>query len=328
MPRVTSNLGAGYPLAFLFLFLVGTSSSVLSQELRAEQVKRPDGSSINYYLTKNRADTWANTLLVILQGSSCESVQTIRSIANTYSKLIGDADVLTVEKYGITPGFSTRGSAEHVECPDDYYQHDDLEQRKSDVLATLQHISSKHTYERRILFGGSEGATLAIALSSRDDLIDAAIGFNAGGRYFRDDVIHGMKQSIGVESDRQEAILGFTEFVSQFFRQEPFPVKMSDHGYGWWKSVLENDQLSNLLEATVPVFVVQGGRDQSVSPVTWMDLRRQVESSDQKLVNFHYYPDLDHGLRDQTDQDKSELVMTDIRSWLDSVLSPNHDQGN
>ena len=92
--------------------------------------------------------------------------------------------------------------------------------------------------------------------------------------------------------------------------------------------MLENDQLDNLVVATVPVLVIQGGQDQNVSPVTWMDLRKQVENGDQKLVYFRYYPHLDHGLQNEAGHDESELVMADIRAWIDSELNTNYDQSN
>lgn len=328
MLKIKSRRLAGLQLVILFLCLPATSIGVFAEELQAAQIKRADGSSIDFNLTKRRAGTWGQTLLVILQGSSCESVLTIRSISSTYAKLLADADILTIEKYGIAPGFSTRNGADHNQCPDEYFHYDSLDQRKNDVSSVLTQLSSQHKYERRILFGGSEGASLAIALASRGDLVDAVIAFNAGGRYFKDDVIHSMKATIGDEEARQAAVSGFTEFASRLTQPEPFPVKMSNHGYPWWKSMLENDQLSNLLVATVPVFVIQGGQDQNVSPVTWMDLRKQVENGDQQQVYFHYYPHLDHGLRNEAGQDESELVMTDIRAWIDSVLNTKLVQGD
>ena len=92
--------------------------------------------------------------------------------------------------------------------------------------------------------------------------------------------------------------------------------------------MLENDQLSNLVVATVPVFVIQGGQDQNVSPVTWMDLRNQVANGDQQQAYFRYYPHLDHGLRNEAGQDESELVMADIRTWIDLVLYTNYVQSD
>ena len=59
-----------------------------------------------------------------------------------------------------------------------------------------------------------------------------------------------------------------------------------------------------------------------------MDLRKQVENGDQQQVYFHYYPHLDHGLRNEAGQDESELVMTDIRAWIDSVLNTKLVQGD
>ena len=51
-----------------------------------------------------------------------------------------------------------------------------------------------------------------------------------------------------------------------------------------------------------------------------MDLRKQVVSGDQKQVHFLYYPHMDHGLRNNAGQDESELVMADIRAWIEAEL--------
>ena len=61
-------------------------------------VSRDDGSFIAY-LVQHAHDT--DTLLLILQGSDCNSVLNIDSILTEYKNVWPEADVLLIEKYGI-----------------------------------------------------------------------------------------------------------------------------------------------------------------------------------------------------------------------------------
>ena len=86
---------------FGFLFL---TSSVNSQEIMTRTASRDDGSPISYYLVQHAHDT--DTLLLILQGSDCNSVLKIDSILTDYKNVWPEADILLVEKYGIGKGLT------------------------------------------------------------------------------------------------------------------------------------------------------------------------------------------------------------------------------
>jgi hypothetical protein len=58
MLKIKSRRLAGLQLVILFLCLPATSIGVFAEELQAAQIKRADGSSIDFNLTKRRAGTW------------------------------------------------------------------------------------------------------------------------------------------------------------------------------------------------------------------------------------------------------------------------------
>lgn len=82
---------------YLLLLFLTCSTSV--QEVMTRTASRDDGSFISYYLVQHAHDT--DTLLLILQGSDCNSVLKIESILTEYKNVWPEADVLLIEKYGI-----------------------------------------------------------------------------------------------------------------------------------------------------------------------------------------------------------------------------------
>ncbi|MFM5835405.1 hypothetical protein [Aeromonas caviae] len=81
------------------LLLLMLTCSVSATEIMTRTVSRDDGSFISYYLVQHAHDT--DTLLLILQGSDCNSVLKIESILTEYKNVWPEADVLLIEKYGI-----------------------------------------------------------------------------------------------------------------------------------------------------------------------------------------------------------------------------------
>ncbi|MBD3647877.1 MAG: hypothetical protein HUJ31_10595, partial [Pseudomonadales bacterium] len=64
---------------------------------------RPDGSRVDYYLKniEEEPDKSVRPLLLILQGSDCNSVANL-NIIDDYAAIAPDLPVLLIEKYGIT----------------------------------------------------------------------------------------------------------------------------------------------------------------------------------------------------------------------------------
>lgn len=151
-------------------------------------VSRDDGSSISYYLVQHAHDT--DTLLLILQGSDCNSVLKIDSILTEYKNVWPEADVLLIEKYGINRKLKYSKDAERKDCPAQYLEKDNPAQRVADIKTVLDIVRKDGKYKTFILLGGSEGAVIANLVSADIDSIDATIAFNGGGRWFIDDVSH------------------------------------------------------------------------------------------------------------------------------------------
>lgn len=291
------------------------SQSIL---LNPIEVKRDDGSIVQYYLHLKNPKSYTRTLLVILQGSDCNSVRKINAIGRLRD-VYPDADMLTVEKYGITEALVYSDEVERTDCPDGYLLHDHPEQRVADLDKVISILRKNYHYSKIIIIGGSEGALVANMITAQADYINATVVFGGGGRFFLDDVLHSMK-FIGLTKDElSRNIEGFKQFAQYILSHEPFEISMSNHGYWWWRKMLSIDQEELLSKISTPVLIVQGGDDTSVSPAKATEMVRSLQAKGKTNIDYYLYPDYNHSLNLSSDNNSSEKVIEDIKDWLRDV---------
>lgn len=310
------------------LLLLLLTCSVSAKDIMTRTASRDDSSHISYYLVPHSYDT--GTLLLILQGSDCNSVLKIDSILTDYKNVWPEADVLLIEKYGINRKLKYSKDAERKDCPAQYLEKDSPAQRVADINTVLGIVRKDGQYKKLILLGGSEGAVIANLVSADIDSIDATIAFNGGGRWFIDDVSH----SIAVKHKNPEAarkeIDGFKGFAEHMLNNEPFELDVSGHGYHWWQQMLSIDQLDILKKVKSPLLVVQGGMDTSVSPQKTDEMMQRLEEFGKNNIEYRRYEALDHGLKDSDGKSLRKEVIRDINIWLRSKLGnpANTSSGN
>ncbi|XKL84908.1 prolyl oligopeptidase family serine peptidase [Aeromonas media] len=315
-------------LRIVSLLILFWTCSLSAKEVITRTASRDDGSSISYYLVQHLHD--ADTLLLILQGSDCNSVLKIDSILTDYKNVWPQANLLLIEKYGIDQGLKYSKDAERRDCPAQYLEKDSPAQRVADIKAVLDIVRKDGQYKKFILLGGSEGAVIANLVSAEVDYIDATISFNGGGRWFIDDVSH----SIAAEHKNPEAarkdIDGFKGFAEHVLNSKPFELEVSGHGYHWWKQILSIDQLDTLKKVKSPLLIVQGGMDTSVSPQKTDELVQRLEELEKNNIEYRRYEDLNHGLKDSDGKSLRKEVIRDINIWLRSKLGnpANKSSGN
>lgn len=281
-------------------------------------VSRDDGSFISYYLVQHAHDT--DTLLLILQGSDCNSVLKIESILTEYKNVWPEADVLLIEKYGINRKLKYSSDPARKDYPAQYLEKDNPAQRVADINTVLDIVRKDGQYKKLILLGGSEGAVIANLVSADIDYLDATIAFNGGGRWFIDDVSH----SIAVKHKNPEAarkeIDDFKGFAEHVLNNKPFELDVSGHGYHWWQQMLSIDQLDILKKVKSPLLIVQGGMDTSVSPQKTDELVQRLKALGKNNIEYRRYEALDHGLKDSDGKSLRKEVIRDINIWLRSKL--------
>ncbi|WP_323882773.1 alpha/beta hydrolase family protein [Aeromonas caviae] len=310
------------------LLLLMLTCSVSATEIMTRTVSRDDGSFISYYLVQHAHDT--DTLLLILQGSDCNSVLKIESILTEYKNVWPEADVLLIEKYGINRKLKYSSDPARKDCPAQYLEKDNPAQRVADINTVLDIVRKDGQYKKLTLLGGSEGAVIANLVSADIDYLDATIAFNGGGRWFIDDVSH----SIAVKHKNPEAarkeIDDFKGFAEHVLNNKPFELDVSGHGYHWWQQMLSIDQLDILKKVKSPLLIVQGGMDTSVSPQKTDELVQRLKALGKNNIEYRRYEALDHGLKDSDGKSLRKEVIRDINIWLRSKLGnpANTSSGN
>ncbi|MGL6485119.1 alpha/beta hydrolase family protein [Aeromonas caviae] len=279
---------------------------------------RDDGSFISYYLVQHIHDT--DTLLLILQGSDCNSVLKIESILTEYKNVWPEADVLLIEKYGINRKLKYSKDAERKDCPAQYLEKDNPAQRVADIKTVLDIVRKDGQYKTFILLGGSEGAVIANRVSADIDSIDATIAFNGGGRWFIDDVSHSIAVKHNNPDEARKEIDDFKGFAEHVLNSKPFELDVSGHGYHWWQQMLSIDQFDILKKVKSPLLIVQGGMDTSVSPQKTDELVQRLEELGKNNIEYRRYEALDHGLKDSDGKSLRKEVIRDINIWLRSKL--------
>ncbi|WP_234935871.1 alpha/beta hydrolase family protein [Aeromonas caviae] len=280
---------------------------------------RDDGSPISYYLVQHAHG--ADTLLLILQGSDCNSVLKIESILTEYKNVWPEADVLLIEKYGINRKLKYSTDPARKDCPAQYLEKDNPAQRVADINTVLDIVRKDGQYKKLILLGGSEGAVIANLASADIDSIDATIAFNGGGRWFIDDVSHSIAVKHKNPAAARKEVDDFKGFAEHVLNSKPFELEVSGHGYHWWQQMLSIDQLDTLKKVKSPLLIIQGGRDTSVSPQKTDEMMQRLEELGKSNIEYRRYEALDHGLKDSDGKSQRKEVISDINMWLRSKLS-------
>lgn len=279
-------------LLLVVLTFLSTSSAATN-----ERHYREDGTEIRYYL--DNAD--AENLLVIFQGSDCNSVRKMESVNKIWEAFAPDGALLTIEKYGIDEGLPY-ASGEREDCPEEYLQHDTMAQRINDGVQLIEAL--RPFYREITLAGGSEGGSIALAVAAKTPNLHAVLALNSGSSSFQHDVEFSIQQTVSTER-LDEALNDFRQFVRQIKESdEPFPIEMSGHGYAFWKDALNRDLLQPLREIDACVLVMQSADDKSVDPERTQQEIENIIAKAATNVTLKMMPGLNHSFRDSNGTSK------------------------
>ena len=310
-------------LTFIILLFLTLSAYGEATDVERLTVNRSDDSKIEYYIFEPSPKLSSDVLLLILQGSDCNSVLKIKSIFSDYKNVSPKADLLLIEKYGIDKTLSYNSDAERKDCPVEYLQKDNPKQRVADINMVLNVVRNNRTYSHFVVIGGSEGAVIANLLAASIGYVDATISFNGGGRWFIEDVLHNIASEYENIEEAKESIEGFKGFSEHVLDSKPFNLKVSGHGYNWWNQMLSIDQLNVLQKVNSPMLIVQGGIDLSVSPKKVDEMIIKLRESRKENIEYITYKNLDHGFRNAEGKNETKKVIADMREWLNEKLNNN-----
>lgn len=310
-----------YRLLAILLMAFNINALADSVDATTLTTNRADGTKIDYYLIDQKEDSKSDTLLLILQGSDCNSALNIKSIFTDYKNIWPQSDLLLIEKYGIDKSLVYSADAERKDCPTAYLKKDNPKQRVEDIAAVLSTINKERNYDNLVVIGGSEGAVIANLLAASNHDVDATISFNGGGQWFIDDVLHSISSEQTDVDKTKESVEGFKGFAQHILNREPFDIEVSGHGYYWWRQMLSIDQLRTLKSVNTPLLIVQRRIDKSVSPQKVTDMMSELQKSGKENIEFRFYENLDHRFNNSAGQEQLANVITDMNSWLKKTLN-------
>lgn len=303
---------------FICAVLVFLAHAAYAESIRDYVMGREDGSTIHYYLLQPSTESASDTLLLILQGSDCNSVLQVEAIFSDYRNVWPEADVLLIEKYGIDKALNFSADVERSDCPSQYLKNDSPQQRVADIEAVLAALRQRGRYANLIVLGGSEGAAVANMVAAKVDEVSATVAFNGGGRWFIDDVIHSIAASAEDSADVEEAVNSFRGFSHHILNSPPSDLVVNGHGYQWWYEMLSVDQFKLLEAVDTPLLIVQGCRDVSVSPKKVDELVAALNKAGKDNIEYRKYQALDHHFSDRRGDSRRGAVVKDINRWLRS----------
>ncbi|WP_319924606.1 dienelactone hydrolase family protein [Xenorhabdus littoralis] len=271
-----------------------------------------DKKDITYYLFQ-RNNGKSKNLLVLIQGSDCKSAIRNKNMIKKFGQVIPESDLLLVEKYGLNANTSNQDDVaiEYDNCPKIYMLNDSPKKRVSDYITAISLL--KKNYKKVILIGGSEGAIIANLVTANSDVSDVTISMNAGGRYFSDDVIYStIKNYKGTKVDDE------VRNVNKMFaliKEDKLPDDsiIDTHGIRWWKESLSIDNQSVISSIQSPILIIQNMNDINVNVDSFDKMRHKINKPN---ITFMTYEGLDHFFNNREKEDKSSVVIEDIKKWF------------
>lgn len=295
-------------IKILILIILSSLASAWATDIDVDSVPRKDGSNIIYY--HHVMEDNYNTLLVIIQGGACIAVPKQRERMKLFEDLDYKADVLWVEKYGLTnEGYDST-------CPMAYIENNSPLQRASDYVTVFEHLSGK--YQKIIVLGAREGAAvLSLLVADEKVPINAAIAINSGGGSYPNDMlwqIETIDHSTADETDHP--------VISRFLQQAksgdlPKDVSFHDHGYRWWYEMLNTNMYQTLKNSEKPLLLIQGLADRQLLIENQEDAYYKLIH--RKNVTVYYYEQLNHELANSFDQPDVPNVVKDVQAWLKMI---------
>ncbi|REF28219.1 hypothetical protein BDD26_3098 [Xenorhabdus cabanillasii] len=293
----------------IYIVFALTSIQSMAEETRYG-LRGNDGKEITYYLIK-RNSTPSEDLLVLIQGSDCNSVINNRKMIENFGATFPENDILLVEKAGLDSSIGKDGvEVDDLACPQVYIQNDSPLKRVKDYLTVLNQLKNK--YRHIILIGGSEGALVTNMIVSDADFITAAISINGGGRFFIDNVIHSIRRETPEEISN-ETVNSFKTFAEAAKKNNlPAGMVVSGHGAKWWYESLSIDNQKLIQSSKTPLLVIQCMSDNNVDAA---GILKVMEAIDNPRVYFKTYDGLDHFFKDSGGNYHAATIIKDIKSW-------------
>ncbi len=269
---------------------------------------RDDGSALYWYIDHQRRNG-KQGVLVIAQGSGCQSVALNSNVARAKS-LLSDFVVLTVEKYGVRP---EDDPVDQSNCSPTFYAHHTVSQRADDYMQVLSELKKQSWWNGQLaLFGGSEGGAVVAELAPQTSA-NAVVIFSTGtGISLREAFKQVVPPPIAAGAEAEFAKI----------RADPLSSKVwGGNSYRWWADIMDRVLVDDLLRAREPILLVQGELDRNAPVSAGRAARDAFSRAGRCNLTYWEFKGYDHQMIDVWGKSHSPEVLNRISAWLRARLA-------
>ena len=288
--------------AAVALWSAGAAMAGAQPPAAGATLMRTDGSAIHYSVERRRP-RGRQPLLIMLQGSGCDSVALNERIRWMAMRLAPGHALLTIEKYGVVPG------SDGSNCTADFLRGNTLTQRVLDAVQLVAALRRQSWWSGElIIFGGSEGGAVAAMAAALIPETKAVIVWSSGiGLPVGQMIRAALPPSIQAEADR----------VFAEARANPAADRhWSGAGYRWWADAVDQVPARGLVQTPAPVLLIHGTGDQSAPIASARAARDLVRGSGKRNFTYREYQGFDHFMVDGRGVDHRAEVVAAAADWL------------
>jgi pimeloyl-ACP methyl ester carboxylesterase len=304
--------------AFIGLLMAMTGVACAAPVQETISVKRLDDSVITAYISHD-PNFPKQSVLLVLQGSNCESVAPIGGTDQL--PRLGDADMaqMSIEKYALSPANT---GANKAQCPADYLAHNSIDQRLQDVLSAMNYLRYQAPWwnGRLYLMGTSEGATVAAVSGTLIPETRGIILINGSiGRPFRDGWADAMAASVGGDKAAEAEVRAEAAKTWDKARHNPTPDEEA-FGKGntllWWRSIIDIRPSNLLIQIPTPILLLQSDHDEMTPIASARAVEAQFKAVGKSNLSYVELKGLTHGLRTLDGKPAWAPVLKQVTDWL------------
>lgn len=246
--------------------------SVKATDIIQYQLPQPGGPDIEYFISR---PAQAAPLMLFIQGSGCTPVFIGLGTPGRASTVFSYITFAVEQKYAVmvvnkplSPKTQQAGGGGGAAtCPDAFNEHFTLDNWVRELRLALAHARQLPWVApgRALVFGISEGATVAAALAADDKAISHVALLGASGpTQLYDFVVAAYKSPGGDEEIKQK--LDELDATRKLIFASPDSAKdfAWGHPYKRWSSFFRASSTNNLLKSQAKVYIVSGMQDMSV----------------------------------------------------------------
>lgn len=282
-------------------------------------LNRPDTTECTYYYdTSPIKDDFS--LLLLLQGSSMKSVTPWMLVVDQPWLDKMQVVALGVEKPGMTK--DTRNKEEYLKL-------NSLEQRAADCIMVINHIRATEPRwnGKIILYGHSEGATLAAYLTPLIPKVTATVMLSGGcGMSLKDELLILNKKygDPGIKGlfnrYRVNGYISSMIFLSQLFPESTYTCVGKGNTLKYWSTIGYYNPLYTLEKVSTPLYVAHGSEDMNCPVESAEILVNHFTALGKTNLHYQRYEGYDHSYNDQEGNNHFGTVADEAFAWLEKYL--------